>query len=107
MWRKEREVPVSEALGIMKSRLRSDRLERFHDQAREEVLARVIALEQGLCGECEMVIPKLGPVAGNREGIALACKAGEDPVSLYRTFVYDPLVEPPPCQFFASIENEE
>jgi len=106
MGRKECEVTVPEALKILRLRLRENQYGRFHDSAREEVLARTIALERGLCGQCEMTILKLRQVVGGRKGITLVCKAGEHPLNRYRPLVYDPIAEIPPCKSFTPIQKE-
>jgi hypothetical protein len=97
----EREVSVPEALSFLKGRQRKgNKLSRVHVGAQVDWVARTIALERGLCGRCGQLKIKLANVAGDRKGIALGCKSGEDPLDRHRPLVFDLGAEPPSCRFF-------
>jgi len=108
MRHKEREVSVPEALSFLKDKQRKGRKSsRVHVGAQVDWVGRIIALERGQCGQCGEIIIKLTNVAGDREGIALGCKSGKDPLDRHRPLVLDLLAEPPSCECFKTNEKEK
>lgn len=76
---------LSEAIRILRANQRDvgKRHNRIHNEAADDNVHRLRALDGGICGDCRYL--KLGTYRGDgRVRVQVRCAAGNSPVALYR-----------------------